>query len=124
MQYKAPGNQLFISFTANKAKRKHPDPSFTVRIRLLTIPIPEEDIVAIEEENTLTEIQDEDQPFVTIKSTGKVDWMFLLPGFAIAIVVMIAFGLLIYWKSRLGKRTMSKSQYNIEKKKKLEAVLK
>lgn len=43
MLYDAPGNKLFVSFTANKAKRKHPDPSFTVRIRLLTIPIPEED---------------------------------------------------------------------------------
>ena len=109
MQYNAPGNQVFISFTANKAKRKHPDPAFTVRIRLLTIPIPEEDRVAIEEENTLVPIQEEDQPFVTIKSTGKVDWMFLLPGFAVAVVVIFAFGAMIYCKSRLGKRTMSKS---------------
>ena len=42
-QYDALGNQLFVSFTANKSKKKYPDPSFTVRIALVTTPIPEED---------------------------------------------------------------------------------
>ena len=49
-QYNATGNQLFVSFTAEKAKKKHPDPSFSVRIRLLTIPIPEEDREPLPEE--------------------------------------------------------------------------
>ena len=108
MQYNAPGNQVFISFTANKAKRKHPDPAFTVRIRLLTIPIPEEDRVAIGENFAMEPINEEDKPFVRVNTTANVDWMFLLPGFGVAVAVVIAFGMLIYCKSRFGKRTISK----------------
>ena len=49
--FNATNNRLFISFTGNKIRKKRdPDPAFTVRVALVTSPIPEEDhVVEIEE---------------------------------------------------------------------------
>ena len=117
-EFNATNNQVYISFTGNKAKRKHPDPSFVVRVALVTTPITAEDKAASGEE--LIESLDDDRPNVEIQAE-EVEGKFLLPGMGIVLFLIAAVGLITYFVSRAGKKTIAKYSPN---NKKTDAALK
>ena len=51
----AADSQVFVSFTGNKPRKRDDEPKFKVLVRLNTI---EKEVAPIEEQNTLTEVEE------------------------------------------------------------------
>ena len=66
LEFQAVNNTLFISFTANKERRKDPDPFFSVRIALVTDVIPEEDREPLPEEPKPPIVPKLEKPPITV----------------------------------------------------------